>query len=266
MANYLDLFIIYCIIRRGDTMLDDLVLKEITGVFHIYSKAGVTEHNKNRADYGLSFCNEGKITYRQNGVKYISDKSVAVILPKHSEYDIFRQETGFFPVINFQCENFSADHFLLFPVENPKKLVIMFEDLCRHIQYGEKLKAKSVFYEILAEIDAGNRSSTFSCGEKFIYENLGDPALNNKKIADHLKISEAYLNKKFREKHGMPPKKFVEKARIENAVKLLAENECTIGEIAEICGYSGIYSFSRAFKNRMGISPMNYKRKMNSGR
>ena len=72
----------------------------------------------NRKHYGLSFCAEGQITYTLNNKSYISDPHHAVILPKGQNYTICGDKTGVFPVINFECENFSLDTIKIIPLKN----------------------------------------------------------------------------------------------------------------------------------------------------
>ena len=47
--------------------------------------------------------------------------------------------------------------------------------------------------------------------------------------------------------------------KLELAKHLVAEKKLKIGEIAEILNYSSVYAFSKAFKNKFGVSPEKYK-------
>lgn len=241
-------------------MFDDIIIKDILSVVNVFSKKGYSEKNKRRASYGLSFCKSGKITYILNGEKFVSDSKCAVILPKGASYKILRQETGFFPVINFECDNFFTDKFLIIPINNSQNLMKMFNEISEHFYYNEKLEAKSVLYRIFAEIAKNNKDSNASRAVNYIYKNFSNPMLTNKEIADYLKISETYLNKQFLKDNGTTPKKYVQKIRMENAIKLLSEDNSTMSEIAELCGFSSIYNFSRAFKNYTNKSPTEYKK------
>jgi hypothetical protein len=42
--------------------------------------------------------------------------------------------------------------------------------------------------------------------------------------------------------------------------KILRDEHLSVGEIADRLGYSGIHSFSRAFKTATGFSPSGYKK------
>lgn len=243
-------------------MFNDIIIKDILSVFNVYSKKGCSEENRNRISYGLSFCKSGKITYVLNGEKYISDSECAVILPKGTSYKILRQETGFFPVINFECDNFYTDKFLIVPISNSQNLMKMFNELSEHFYYNEKLEAKSALYKMFAEIENNNKDSNASRAVNYIYKNFNNPTFTNKEIADYLRISETYLNKQFLKNNGITPKKFVQKIRMENAIKLLGEDNYSMGEIAEMCGFTSIYSFSRAFKTYTHKSPTEYKKEL----
>ncbi len=243
-------------------MLEEIIIKDITNAFTILSKSGCNEKMVNRKSYGISFCAGGKITYKQNGEKFVSDKNNAVILPKGGNYQILRQETGTFRVINFDCDNFKTDKFLVYEIKNSSELIELFESINTHIQRKENLKAKSELYNILAIISEKNTKNSNSKVENFILSNLSNAELDNKTVAAHIGISETYLNRQFNKEFGMPPKKYIQKARIEKAQKLLCEGKNSTGEIAEMCGFTSIYSFSRAFKNYTHKSPTEYKKEL----
>ena len=71
-------------------------------------------------------------------------------------------------------------------------------------------------------------------------------------------LSYSYFKKLFIQKYGMPPVKYVNSLKIKRACELLATNNFTVSEIAEICGFENTYYFSTVFKNYVGVSPKNY--------
>ena len=80
----------------------NIVVTDVLGAVTVHSVKGKTNSMNVRQSYGLSFCSEGQITYVQDGKHYISNRDHAVILPKGGSYDILRNKTGDFPVINFE--------------------------------------------------------------------------------------------------------------------------------------------------------------------
>ena len=76
----------------------------------------------NRQSYGLSLCISGQITYTMNGENYISDQNKAVLLPKGGTYSLHGDKEGFFPVVNFKCENFNCDEIVVVSLEITKTI------------------------------------------------------------------------------------------------------------------------------------------------
>jgi AraC family transcriptional regulator of arabinose operon len=60
---------------------------------------------------------------------------------------------------------------------------------------------------------------------------------------------------------GASPMDDLINARIEKAINLLKYQNVTIGEAAELCGFSSIHYFSRKFKEKVGVSPSYYLKK-----
>lgn len=68
-------------------------------------------------------------------------------------------------------------------------------------------------------------------------------------------LSEYYFFRLFRTVYGQSPMQFVIQLRLEYAVTLLKQHHCTVTEAAVRSGFSDIYSFSKAFRKKFGISP-----------
>lgn len=79
-------------------------------------------------------------------------------------------------------------------------------------------------------------------------------------LAEKLGRSESNLRKQFRELTGTSLGKHIRNLRIMRACSELHRTGLGVGEVAEACGFDSIYSFSRAFKNTMGMSPGRYRR------
>lgn len=84
-------------------------------------------------------------------------------------------------------------------------------------------------------------------------------------LAARVGLSESHLRNRFREATGVSLGKFVMTDRFRRAEMLLAREDMRIGEIAETCGFSSLYAFSRAFSNHAGESPTDYRRRTREG-
>jgi AraC-like DNA-binding protein len=68
-----------------------------------------------------------------------------------------------------------------------------------------------------------------------------------------------HLCTEFRRYFGMPVMQYVQQLRMSQATYLLRDHNLRISEIAESVGYSDLYTFSKVFKRRFGVSPRNYR-------
>lgn len=85
----------------------------------------------------------------------------------------------------------------------------------------------------------------------------GHPGL--KEIARALGISPSHLRARFRASCGVSIGRHLRHLRLEQACGLLRLGPQRVSEVAEQCGFSSIYSFSRAFRVAYGVSPLAYR-------
>lgn len=78
-------------------------------------------------------------------------------------------------------------------------------------------------------------------------------------LARLVHFSKSYLVVRFKELWGVPPIKYVNFLRIESAKQLLLVSDKNITDIASDVGFSGIHYFSRYFKERVGVTPNEYR-------
>ncbi len=75
-------------------------------------------------------------------------------------------------------------------------------------------------------------------------------------IAREFNYNYSYLSKLFKKTTGKTLLEYYQHRKMETAKTLILERKKKIGEIADLFGYN-LYSFSRAFKQKYGISPKN---------
>ena len=240
--------------------IGDIVIKDILDVITVFSKKGRREKMINRKCYGLSFTSDGEITYVHNGNAYISDPEHAVILPKGQSYSIYGNREGCFPVINFECENFSADTRTVIPVSNALALIKDFNRLDKAFYFGtNKLECFSIFYGMLNIISEGNSvcSKQILPAIKYIEENFCND-ITNAVLASRCMMGEEYFRKLFKQNFGISPKQYITDMRINKAKKMLIEGSLKINAISEQCGFSNPFHFCRFFKAKTGETPSEY--------
>ena len=75
-------------------------------------------------------------------------------------------------------------------------------------------------------------------------------------IADHVNLSEKHLCRKFAQKTGIPPQKYLLRIRMEAARQFLLNSDLKVKEIAYSVGYDSPLSLSAMYKQFYGISPV----------
>lgn len=132
------------------------------------------------------------------------------------------------------------------------------------IKIDELLQGKKSFIlienlalEICKFFEPKNTSNSLISNIKlFIKENYKDSSLSLNKISDTFNISESYFSHLFKEETKENFSEYLEKLRIDQAMKLLKSTDMSIVDIASDVGYNSALSFRRAFKKLHGITPI----------
>lgn len=117
-------------------------------------------------------------------------------------------------------------------------------------------------YEIACELDSHRsirKKLPIQDIQNYILSNYNDANLNLAGTARSFNVSEGYLSSTFKETIGICFAEYLENIRIEKSCELLSNSTATIMDIAEKTGYNSVYSFRRAFKRIMHISPSDYR-------
>ncbi|MDY3919145.1 MAG: AraC family transcriptional regulator, partial [Candidatus Limivivens sp.] len=70
------------------------------------------------------------------------------------------------------------------------------------------------------------------------------------------------ISKNFRKVWGKSLNQYIHSVRITNAVRILDSREVSITELAEMVGYENVNTFLRQFREKMDVSPLQYRKRM----
>lgn len=241
--------------------IDDLILTKIDQPLIVHAEKGWVSQMKDRPNYAIVLCSRGQIVYMLDGKEYLSHPGNAILLPKGRSYSLLTLESGIFPILNFDCQNWVCSDILTIPLDDPKACLQDCAAL-RNLMFrqGSKLKTHSIFYELLSKVFPKQASGQNPLQPllQYIDEHLSDPELSNIQLASVLQISEVYLRKLFSTHLHTSPKQYILELRLRKAKQLLMDTPFSVSSIAEECGFSGVYHFSRAFKQQTGQSPTEF--------
>lgn len=240
--------------------LPDITVTAVGKAFSVLSEKGRLEKMTGRACYGLSLCRSGQITYIQGGCEYVSRPGAAVLLPKGGSYTIRGDQTGVFPVINFDCLEDLGALVRVIPLQQEKQLLSDYEKLRQLSCFeGSRMQIFSLFYGMLDRMREEDIPYAIRAAVELIRSDCGAPEMTNRRLAQACGMSEVYFRKLFTQTMHVSPRQYVIALRIQKARQMLAEGAMTMADISEVCGFSNPYHFSRAFRQHTGMSPSDYR-------
>ncbi len=243
--------------------LQSVTVTDVDRVITVYSPKGRYTKMQNRTSYGLSLCMDGgRITYTQDGISYVEDRTHAVILPQGQSYSIHGDATGSFPVINFYTLEPFCDRVTVLEVRNADYLLKCFEELKKlSAMGGKRARMLSLLYEMLDGLSAEESNDILRPALRLLHESESLSGITNATLAHECKISEVYFRRLFRERMGISPKQYVLSLRLQRAKQLLAEGNLKIWAVADACGFETDAHFCRSFQKHLGMTPSEYRRK-----
>ena len=87
------------------------------------------------------------------------------------------------------------------------------------------------------------------------------PDLKISEIAQSFGLNKSYFSQVIKQEMGMTPNDYLRFFRMQESCNLLQRSNKSVKEIAYLVGYENPLTFSRAFKNYHGVSPLEYRKK-----
>ena len=76
-----------------------------------------------------------------------------------------------------------------------------------------------------------------------------------KEIADYCNMSEYHFFRRFKEVYNKTPYQYITENKMQLAKKMLLEKNQSVSDIAVLCSFPDVFTFSKAFKKFYGVSP-----------
>jgi transcriptional regulator GlxA family with amidase domain len=115
-------------------------------------------------------------------------------------------------------------------------------------QFSAYLAAQSAERTVVGEI------------QNFVLANLPSD-LTVPALAARANMSERNFARVFKNEAGATPAQYVERARIEAAIRILEQREVPLKKLAALVGYANADGLRRAFARRVGVSPAEYRQR-----
>ena len=109
------------------------------------------------------------------------------------------------------------------------------------------------------ESGAANGYSICEMVKKYVEEHYGEN-LSLEVIAAYVHLHPAYLSKVFKENEDQNLSGYITNVRMEKAAQLLLEPELKVHDVMEKVGYQKSQYFSKLFREKYGVTPVEYKK------
>lgn len=247
--------------------LSNLIIKKVFSASSVYNNTNAKAKRIDRSCWAIIIKYEGETIYKVNGKRYISNKNNLVILPKGCSYEWLCTKSGYFSIIEFDCDSTSDDIFT-FNIKDGEKILKIFKKL----EYKRTFKSTTCDMEcirdcysiIISLIQSSDKYYSPSHNQQKIAPALEYIAKNYTKNTDNDELaaitgfSTVHFRKLFTETMGSSPQAYIHKLRIKKAKEMLKSDYSCITDIAYSLGYLSIYDFSRTFKKYTGVPPSKY--------
>ena len=105
----------------------------------------------------------------------------------------------------------------------------------------------------------GKNYNVISNAKKFIESNFQKP-ITLGDISKNVHLSEIYFRSVFTESVGISPHQYLINCRVDNAKKLLWNNDITMSDVAEKSGFGCQQYLNKVFKKETGMTPNEYRK------
>ena len=249
---------------------NDIVVKRIKVAVHVLPNTGRHVHY-DRPSHGLvlnagdsirDYCfSDGRVMRTESGDLFY--------LPQNSSYHVKTIKPGGCYAINFDADFLDSPFSL--SVRNAESLKKNFKTACEEWRTQSPARfaaAMRALYDAIYLIQKeralsympNNRHGLIAPAIEVLYRDFANRDLTVSSLASLCGISEVYFRKIFSRQFGVSPKDYIIQKRIDYAKQLLSTGEFDVSEVAILCGYCEPCHFSREFKRRAGVSPVEYRR------
>lgn len=214
---------------------------------------------------------EGATRHTFKEVTFEMKKGDLIFLPKGATYafETTSEEASRYLAVTFEGEVTPSAPFVCpfedFPEAEEYKNSLA--DLWKYGGDAEHFKCYALFYSLLAYL---KKLENQTYGEKrsysiilpamaYLKKHLYDGDLTIELLPRLCGVSGTYFRKIFQSHYGISPQKFVQAKRLSHAKAVMDTGLYdSIADIAASVGYNDPLYFSRAFKKKYGMSPMQY--------
>lgn len=234
-------------------------------------------YRDSRPTSGFNYLLEGEIEFSFDGVAHRYVPGDLIYLPKGSRYtyrsvssESRRVQLNFsiFEAATGEELIFSRSPMLVLSQQNYRMEQLLLElwTLSKSGGYAAEMHLKAVFMAFLYEV-IYNEHIKYVCSSRsnIVLRCIDDIKLNYREqintdyLCEKYMISASHLRRLFKDKTGNTVTEYINRCRVDSAIKLLVNTDSSVLDIALSVGFDSESYFCRVFKNEVGETPGKYR-------
>ncbi|MDR2314006.1 MAG: helix-turn-helix domain-containing protein [Spirochaetaceae bacterium] len=232
--------------------------------------------------FQIVYITQGEGIFNADGTRYkVRPGSVIFVLPGHLHSYSPLPETGWEEYwVGFMGDYFTrmlvegiiSPRHIFFDIGLRNDLLAIYKRILEEVKTQQplyQLRSCSAILTILAEMlthqrrgDKPNYYQQIVERAKFLMESRVESSISLPDISDELGISASRFNEIFKTYTAMTPHQYFIQLKIYRAERLLEQEDVSVKKAALSLGFEDQYYFSRLFKNKTGIAPSEWKRRL----
>ena len=265
---------------QGDRFASSLYITDIgyypTARYHYcYRECGAKQ-------YVLLYCRKGSGWVRIKDRQHTLRENQLIILPPDVEHEYGASNVSPWTLYWIHFHGSLSQHFaegldipFSIPFSEDSRIfdrLVVFEDIYRSLSRSFDMTdiqyANSALYYFLGTIKylSDNRmghpvekteSSIVERCRHFLLENI-ERKISQKELCEYTGVSQSYLSLHFHREVGLSPMRYVQRLRIETAMKMIEQGGIKINQVCHKVGINDPYYFSRLFRKVAGRTASSY--------
>lgn len=222
--------------------------------------------------YLIHYIAKGKGSYTINGKTYHLKQGDGFLIPPFisTHYIADADDPWMYYWVGFNGShagemvdkiNFAKDQ-LIFHYDDVKSLVSVFELMIKaHNKNFDIYGSIGYLYLFLSKLMKPDLQKDVSHSKmvEYIKLNYMNP-IDMKQLGNLVNLSRSQIYRLFKKYENQSPQQYLLNFRLDRAQELLSASELTVTEIAFSCGFSNTAYFSKAFRLKTGMTPIQYRR------
>ncbi len=247
----------------------DIENLKITEIHKGISKKDVVVESRKNTSFVLRVSGHVRYTFADHAIDVTPGH--IILMPRGSSYtfQIIGDEVPEYVSIIFEVspEDMKPSAYPIDNFEDMEELINNLVDLWKFGGKAEQYRCYSVFYNLLSYIENlenmnyadKKKIEVINPAVLYLKKHIYDCDLNIETLPKLCGVSGAYFRKIFALNFGTSPQKYILRKRLSHAKSIIASGDFdTISEVALAVGYNDPLYFSRAFKKKYGVSPLQY--------